>query len=108
MTLCFLCAIGSGAAMPLMFVVFGRLVGNFTGYFTADSGVTYRQFMDRVIQNTSVDSLDPLLPMNFPMTKTNSLYMVYIGIARFGLSYISLVSTLDTPCKRPNCFSVQC
>ncbi|KAF2668515.1 leptomycin B resistance protein pmd1 [Microthyrium microscopicum] len=67
---CFFTAIGSGVAMPLMMVVFGRLVGNFTGYFTAGTNVTYNQFLHQVTQNT--------------------LYMVYIGIARFGLSYISL------------------
>jgi ATP-binding cassette subfamily B (MDR/TAP) protein 1 len=59
-------------AMPLMFVVFGRLVGNFAGYFTPGSSVTQAAFKHQVVQNT--------------------LYMVYIGIARFALSFISLVS----------------
>jgi ATP-binding cassette subfamily B (MDR/TAP) protein 1 len=95
MGLCFFAAIGSGAAMPLMFVVFGRLVGNFTGYFTPNSGITHDMFMKRVTTNTYVgnrsehqdsDSTDAVL-----ITNLYSLYMVYIGIARFGLSYISLV-----------------
>jgi hypothetical protein len=30
--------------MPLMFVVLGQLVGNFTGYFTPGSGVTKQEF----------------------------------------------------------------
>jgi hypothetical protein len=68
---CMATGIGSGIAMPLMFVVFGRLVGNFAGYFTPGSTVTKDQFMHQVVQNT--------------------LYMVYIGIARFALSFISLV-----------------
>ena len=54
MGLCFFSAIGAGAAMPLMFVVFGRLVGNFTDFFKPGTGVTYDQFMHQVIQNTYV------------------------------------------------------
>jgi ATP-binding cassette subfamily B (MDR/TAP) protein 1 len=54
MGLCLMTAIGSGAAMPLMFVVFGKLVGNFTGYFTPGSGITKAQFMHQVEQNTYV------------------------------------------------------
>jgi hypothetical protein len=37
MAICSLCAIGAGIAMPLMFLVFGRLVGDFTGFFTPQS-----------------------------------------------------------------------
>jgi hypothetical protein len=76
MGMCCITAIGSGVAMPLMFVVFGRLVGNFTGYFTPGSSVSEDQFHHQIVQNT--------------------LYMVYIGSARFALSFISLVSTCDT------------
>ena len=49
---CITTAIGAGIAMPLMFVVFGRLVGNFANYFTPGSGVTRAQFMHQVRQNT--------------------------------------------------------
>jgi ATP-binding cassette subfamily B (MDR/TAP) protein 1 len=52
MSLCLVTAIGSGIAMPLMFVVFGRLVGSFTGYFTPGSSVTEGQFMHQVRLNT--------------------------------------------------------
>ena len=52
MTLCLITAIGAGIAMPLMFVVFGRLVGNFAGYFTPGTTVTEAQFMHQVRQNT--------------------------------------------------------
>jgi ATP-binding cassette, subfamily B (MDR/TAP), member 1 len=50
--LCVFTAIGSGIAMPLMFVVFGRLVGHFTGYFTPGSETTQEVFMHQVVQNT--------------------------------------------------------
>jgi hypothetical protein len=37
MTICAVCAVGAGIAMPLMFLVFGKLVGDFTGYFAQPS-----------------------------------------------------------------------
>jgi hypothetical protein len=37
MTICAVCAVGAGIAMPLMFLVFGKLVGDFTGYFAQSS-----------------------------------------------------------------------
>lgn len=88
--LCVLTAVGAGVAMPLMFVgmfrmfytlfghylivtaiVLGNLVGNFTGYFTENSGVTRQQF-DKALNN-------------------QALLIVYIFIGRFCLSYISMV-----------------
>jgi ATP-binding cassette, subfamily B (MDR/TAP), member 1 len=50
--LCTLTAIGSGAAMPLMFLVFGNLVGSFTGYFMPNTTITKQQFMAQVTKNT--------------------------------------------------------
>jgi ATP-binding cassette, subfamily B (MDR/TAP), member 1 len=70
LTLCVITAIGSGVAMPLMFLVFGQLVGNFAGYFTPGSTVTEAQFLHQVRKNT--------------------LYMVAIGASRFVLSYTAL------------------
>ena len=52
MGMCLMTAIGTGVAMPLMFVVFGKLVNNFTGYFTPGSGVTEGEFMSQVRHNT--------------------------------------------------------
>ncbi|KAF2667709.1 multidrug resistance protein 2 [Microthyrium microscopicum] len=72
MLICLLTALGAGIAMPLMFLVFGRLVGDFTAYFTPGSNVTKERFMHGINQNT--------------------LYMVYLGIARFFLSYISMIT----------------
>jgi ATP-binding cassette subfamily B (MDR/TAP) protein 1 len=50
--LCLVTAIGAGIAMPLMFVVFGRLVGNFSSYFAPGTTVTQAEFMHQVRQNT--------------------------------------------------------
>jgi ABC-type multidrug transport system fused ATPase/permease subunit len=58
--------------MPLMFLVFGRLVGDFTGYFSPMPTTTKERFMHAVNQN--------------------ALYMVYLGIARVILSYVSMLS----------------
>jgi ATP-binding cassette subfamily B (MDR/TAP) protein 1 len=55
MTLCLFTAMGSGAAMPLMFLIFGKLVGNFTGYFTPGSGITKHQFLGQVERNAYVE-----------------------------------------------------
>ncbi|KAF2429412.1 P-loop containing nucleoside triphosphate hydrolase protein [Tothia fuscella] len=67
---CTLTAIVSGVTMPLMFLVFGNLVGGFAGYFTPGSGVTKQEFQHSVNQQT--------------------LYIVYLFIARFVCSYISM------------------
>ncbi|EXJ73507.1 uncharacterized protein A1O5_03268 [Cladophialophora psammophila CBS 110553] len=64
-----LCAIGSGTALPLMNIVFGNLVKDFNGYFLPNSTVTESRFKSAVSQN--------------------SLYLVYLFIGRFILTYIS-------------------
>ncbi|KAH8889555.1 P-loop containing nucleoside triphosphate hydrolase protein [Thozetella sp. PMI_491] len=58
-------SIGAGITMPLMNVVFGRLVGNFTAF----GAITAAQFEDTL--------------------KRQSLYMFALFIARFGLNYIN-------------------
>ncbi|KAL4916432.1 hypothetical protein BDW62DRAFT_202762 [Aspergillus aurantiobrunneus] len=40
-----ICAMGSGVALPLMNIVFGRLVGNFTEYFIPGTGLTKEEFL---------------------------------------------------------------
>lgn len=61
-------SIGAGTTMPLMNVVFGRLVGDFTNYFTpnAQSADAFSAQINRM-----------------------SLYMFALFIARFGLNYIN-------------------
>lgn len=54
-----------------MFVVFGRLVNNFAGYFVPGTTVTQAQFQNQV--------------------NHNALYLVYIFIGKWVLGYISLL-----------------
>ncbi|KAK7184542.1 ABC transporter transmembrane region [Paraphaeosphaeria sporulosa] len=68
--LCVLTSIGAGITMPLMNIVFGQLVGHFTDYFLPNSTVTKEEFMSEV--------------------NKQALYIVYLFIAKFGMSYISM------------------
>ncbi|KAF2451027.1 leptomycin B resistance protein pmd1 [Karstenula rhodostoma CBS 690.94] len=68
--LCVITSIGAGIAMPLMNIVFGQLVGHFTDYFLPNSTVTKQEFMSEV--------------------NKQALYIVYLFIAKFVLSYISM------------------
>ncbi|KAH8723608.1 P-loop containing nucleoside triphosphate hydrolase protein [Phaeosphaeriaceae sp. PMI808] len=68
-----LTSIGSGVAMPLMNVVFGQLVGNFTNYFIPGTTVTQAEFQ------AEINKL--------------ALYIVYLFIAKFVLSYIAMLRT---------------
>lgn len=63
---------GAGAALPLMNVVFGRLVSSFNGYFIPGSNVSKDEFLAGVNQN--------------------ALYILYLFIAKFVLGYISIFS----------------
>ncbi|KAI1765345.1 P-loop containing nucleoside triphosphate hydrolase protein [Hypoxylon sp. FL1150] len=67
-----LAAAGSGVTLPLMNVVFGRLVGDFTGYFLPVPTVTETQF------RASLDR--------------NALYIFILFIAKFALNYINKFS----------------
>ncbi|KAK0732777.1 P-loop containing nucleoside triphosphate hydrolase protein [Apiosordaria backusii] len=66
-----ICAIASGAALPLMTVVFGNLQGTFQNYFTPGSNVSYDEF------TSELGSL--------------CLYFVYLAIGEFVTSYIATV-----------------
>ncbi|PZD22793.1 MdlB, ABC-type multidrug transport system, ATPase and permease component, partial [Pyrenophora tritici-repentis] len=70
--LCSITSIGSGIAFPLMNVVFGQLVGSFTTYFIPGTTMTSREFQAEVNRLT--------------------LYLVCLFIAKFFLSYISMLT----------------
>ncbi|KAL5121571.1 hypothetical protein ACEQ8H_000643 [Pleosporales sp. CAS-2024a] len=70
MAMAFIASIASGAAMPLMTVVYGNFAGSFTG-FSGDAGAKH-DFENR--------------------TNTLTLYFVYLGIASFFTSWISIVA----------------
>jgi ABC-type multidrug transport system fused ATPase/permease subunit len=61
--------IATGTTLPLMNVVFGHLVGHFSDYFTPGSTTTKSQFLHTL--------------------STQTLYIVYLFIARWVLSYVS-------------------
>lgn len=70
-----ICAIASGAAMPLMTIIFGNLQGTFQDYFN-NTGVTYKEFQDE-------------------MTKY-VLYFVYLALGEFVVTYICTVGFIYT------------
>ncbi|KAF2010286.1 P-loop containing nucleoside triphosphate hydrolase protein [Aaosphaeria arxii CBS 175.79] len=65
-------SVGAGMAFPLLNILTGELVGDFTGYFAENTTITKQQFQASV--------------------NKNSLYLVYIFIAKFALSYISMLT----------------
>ncbi|KAL4787136.1 P-loop containing nucleoside triphosphate hydrolase protein [Aspergillus varians] len=66
------CAMGSGVALPLMNIVFGNQVGTFNEYSTPGSTLEVSSFKSTI--------------------NRNSLYIVYLFIGKFALTYISMVS----------------
>ncbi|KAF1988882.1 ABC multidrug transporter [Aulographum hederae CBS 113979] len=64
------CSIGVGVTMPLMNIIFGQLVGTFNSFFTPGSGASASAFVSDINRLT--------------------LFLVYIWIGRFVLSYVSL------------------
>ncbi|KAI0890737.1 P-loop containing nucleoside triphosphate hydrolase protein [Annulohypoxylon maeteangense] len=64
-----LAAAGSGVTLPLMNVVFGALVGNFSGYFLPVSSLSEAEFRASL--------------------NKNALYVFYLFIGRFVLTYIN-------------------
>jgi ATP-binding cassette subfamily B (MDR/TAP) protein 1 len=71
-----ICAIASGAALPLMTIIFGNLQGTFQAYFTPGSSITYEEFTDELA--------------------TLVLYFVYLAIGEFVTSYIATVGFIYT------------
>ncbi|UDD60581.1 hypothetical protein AFCA_007974 [Aspergillus flavus] len=71
MVLGLLCAMGSGVALPLMNVVFGNLTGEFNRYFTSSDSLNEDAFKASV--------------------NKNSLYIVYLFIGKFVLTYVSML-----------------
>ncbi|KAM5432744.1 putative ABC-type xenobiotic transporter [Microsporum ferrugineum] len=70
MGLAFFCSAGAGVALPLMNIVFGALITDFNDFFLPDSPVSPQQFRDSVNKNV--------------------LFIVYLFIGKFVLSYISM------------------
>ncbi|KAL2017679.1 hypothetical protein VTK56DRAFT_1839 [Thermocarpiscus australiensis] len=71
-----ICAIASGAALPLMTVVFGNLQGIFQDYFMPGTTVTYDDFVGQLSHMV--------------------LYFVYLAIGEFVTAYIATVGFIYT------------
>jgi ATP-binding cassette subfamily B (MDR/TAP) protein 1 len=69
LAIAFLGEIAVGTTLPLMNIVFGHLVGRFSDYFIPGSPTTKAQFLHNL--------------------STQTLYIVYLFIARWALSYVS-------------------
>ncbi|KAK4153850.1 P-loop containing nucleoside triphosphate hydrolase protein [Chaetomidium leptoderma] len=67
-------SIGTGATMPVMNIVFGRMVGSFTGYFSADASTTFEMFKNAI--------------------STCALYLVGLFFIRLTLDYVAYASTV--------------
>jgi ATP-binding cassette subfamily B (MDR/TAP) protein 1 len=59
----------TGTTLPLMNIIFGHLVGHFSGYFAPENSVTKAEFLHYL--------------------RTQTLYIVYLFIARWFLNYVS-------------------
>ncbi|KAG6006137.1 hypothetical protein E4U21_007373 [Claviceps maximensis] len=70
------CAVASGAALPLMTIVFGNLQGTFQDYFFAGSKMTYDAFVDELTKYV--------------------LYFIYLAIGEFIVTYVCTVGFIYT------------
>ncbi|EHK18823.1 uncharacterized protein TRIVIDRAFT_80699 [Trichoderma virens Gv29-8] len=70
------CAIASGAAIPMMTIIFGRLQNTFQSYFYSNGGMTYHQFVNEMSHFV--------------------LYFVYLAIGDFIVTYICTVGFIYT------------
>ncbi|KAJ5341530.1 ABC multidrug transporter [Penicillium brevicompactum] len=68
-----ICAMGSGIALPLMNIIFGKIVGDFNSYSLPDTAVNEHTFRSSI--------------------NKSSLYIVYLFIGKFVLTYIAMVSS---------------
>ncbi|KAL2144004.1 hypothetical protein VTI28DRAFT_9686 [Corynascus sepedonium] len=64
-----LASLGAGVTMPLMNIIFGRMVGSFTGYFGEDAATTYNMFKSAI--------------------STCALYLVGLFFIRLALDYVA-------------------
>jgi len=73
-----------------MNIIFGKLVGDFNGYFLPQTTVTESQFKRSVNQNSFV--LSNQRQMQHLLMKWCRLFLVYLFIGKFVLTYVSMVS----------------
>jgi len=75
-----------------MNIVFGHLVGDFNGYFVPHTTVTEAMFKSSVNKNAYAPGSEILLQL---VDEYNRLYLVYLFIGKFVLTYISMVCAIE-------------
>jgi ABC-type multidrug transport system fused ATPase/permease subunit len=83
----------SWKALPLMNIVFGNLAGEFNRYFMPGAEVSEQAFKASVNRNRYVDLYNGCRPLDDSETCSDeeSLYIVYLFIGKFALTYISMI-----------------
>ncbi|KJZ78917.1 hypothetical protein HIM_01690 [Hirsutella minnesotensis 3608] len=76
LAVCSVCAIASGAALPLMTVIFGNLQGIFQRFFYSGGQMTYDEFVQELTKYV--------------------LYFVYLAIGEFIVTYVATVGFIYT------------
>ncbi|KAH7417080.1 P-loop containing nucleoside triphosphate hydrolase protein [Cadophora sp. MPI-SDFR-AT-0126] len=84
--------IGTGTTLPLMNIVFGRLVGNFSAYFVPGSTTTKKEFQDELNKLTWILSYFSMYAFRMVGLRMSAKLRLEYLKALFSLS----VSTLDT------------
>lgn len=75
-TLCFFSGLGAGIAMPLMFLIFGRLVGDFAGYFTPELLAIMPNTPVNVLGGTMTTPSYPMVMLHYTITKKKFMQSV--------------------------------
>ncbi|KAL3456375.1 P-loop containing nucleoside triphosphate hydrolase protein [Aspergillus heterothallicus] len=92
-------AMGSGVALPLMNIVFGRLVGDFTQYFIPGTGMTKERFLAAVARNTAF--ILYLFALKFALTYTYKVCLRYVGLKASSTLRLKYIHALfDQPVSR--------
>ncbi|TWU74032.1 hypothetical protein ED733_002101 [Metarhizium rileyi] len=100
--ICAVAALCSGAALPLMAIVLGRLTADFTGFGSEDSKQSEEDFL--AAYTSSICSLAnsqhvyPLEPAQRPLRKANDAKLVYIWSFGFTFTANRTVQTLRLTC----------
>ncbi|KAG7286419.1 hypothetical protein NEMBOFW57_008729 [Staphylotrichum longicolle] len=108
-------SIGAGVTMPVMNIIFGRMVGSFTGFFSADAATTYEMFKNAI--NTCaleylkalfaqpVSTLDVLPPGQTAAIITITASTLQAGISEKLSAFLQSTSTVISAFIIAMCYS---
>ncbi|KAH6617221.1 hypothetical protein F5144DRAFT_596273 [Chaetomium tenue] len=104
-------SLGVGATMPAMNIIFGRMVGSFTGYFSADPSTTYEMFNNAIntcaasLFSQPVSTLDVLPPGQTAAIITLTASTLQTGISEKLSALLQAVSTVVSAFIIAMCYS---